>query len=81
MIACALTSNFYLTGLVEVDYLNLAQNMKPVDDWFKQTGSDSQQESAEDILKRAAAGVLSDAKKVEISQDVMNEPVNVEVLE
>ena len=37
IIACAMSSNMYLSGLAEVEYLNLAQNLKPFNDWFKKS--------------------------------------------
>ena len=83
-----MSSNLYLSGLAEVDYLNLANNLKPVDDWFGEV--EQKQENVEDILTRVAtnAGVgigltgdQGEARKVEINQDVMSGPVNVELLE
>ena len=51
MIACALSSNLYLNGLSDSEYVNLSSNLKPIDDWFKKANVEHT-ETAEDILAR-----------------------------
>ena len=34
IIACVMSSNLYLNGLANADYLNMPQNLRKVEDWY-----------------------------------------------